>query len=159
MIRTLGVDEPVVYGQVVALSGFGSITLATNIQGFGDIIYYGDAADLNIDNGEFLAVFDNQVNMSGMAAPIAQYSSLSTQDSNSIVFAASGVSILPAADVGVYLYFSNHNGQAMSVSGADPITVASGVSNVVSVSGVGSHLGLIGGGSRWIAIEENGVIL
>ena len=153
-----GVDPGVVYGQVVALSGFGPITLATNIQGVGDIIYYGDTADLNVEGGEFFATFDNQVEMSGMAAPIATYDSLSTNDSNSIVFSTSGVSILPAVEVGVYLYFSNHNGLALSVSGADPIVSAGGTSNLVSVSGVGSHLGLVGADSKWIAIEENGVI-
>jgi hypothetical protein len=158
MIRTLGVDEPVVYGQVVALSGFGSITLTTSIPGVGDIIYYGDAADLNLDSGEFLAAFDNQVSMSGMAAPVANYNSLATQDSNSIIFAASGVSVLPSPEAGIYFFFSNHNGLSLSVSGINQIRTSNGVSNTVSVSGVGSHLGLIGTGSEWIAIEESGVI-
>ena len=148
----------VVYGQVVAISGFGPITLTSTIPGVGDIIYYGDVADINLDGGNFAAAFDNQVIISGMAIPVSNQNSLSAQSSNSIIFASSGVSVLPTPDVGVYFFFSNHNGASLSVSGVEPIATSMGEANLVSVSGVGSHLGLIGAGSKWIAIEESGVI-
>jgi len=157
------VSPGAVYGQVVAISGFDQYTplLVTNVSGFGDIIYYGDDAKITIESGQFSGDFKNLVNISGLALFEATPSGLNAFLSNSIIFSANAeVAILPDASGAreSYFLFSNHNGLTFSVSGVDTIYTSVGANNSVSLSGVGSHLGLICDGNRWIATEENGVI-
>lgn len=157
-IKTDGINNKNTYGQTVAISGFQSQVLPSGIVGAGDIIYYGDVANINVESGVLSAVFENRVNMSGMAMPISSYESLSNQNSNSIIYSANDIAVLPALNPGTHLLFSNYNGLNFSISGVIPIVSSIGESQFVSLSGVGSHVALLSLGNKWIATEENGLV-
>lgn len=159
-VPMFGVQELFSYGQIVSISGFDEYTplLSSNINGVGDIIYYGDIGNLNLSSGLFDASMQNNVVMSGIAYPISESASLISSESNSLIFSTVGTVTLPDSEAGVYFLFSNHAGVAFSISSADPIVVASGTIMLANLSSPGAHLGLIGDGTKWIAIEENGVI-
>lgn len=159
-VSTASVEPVGVYGQVVAVSGFDFDVVTSNVSGVGDIIYYGDAGSITVDECQLLGGINDVVLVSGLAMPSADYSALADDKSGSVVFSVeSGVAQLPTgATRGVYLYFSNHNGLVFSVSGVENIVTSAGSSMSVSLSGVGSHLGVIGDGTKWIATEEGGIL-
>ena len=156
-MTTANVELIGVYGQISAISGVSIEILNPTIQGLGDVIYYGEEADININTGIFTGSFNNQVAISGIATATGVFDNLSSSQSNSIVFSQNGTATLPEAEDGLYLFFSNHNGLSLTVSGVNPIVTSVGEANEFDVSGVGSHLGIIAHRSKWIAIEESGI--
>jgi hypothetical protein len=159
-IGTSYVELPGVYGQVSAISGIQYSVVTSNIAGLGDIIYYGDAGDIYLDSYQMLGAINDPILASGLVLPSSDYSSILSSSSMSIVFSENAATgILPDSDIdGVYLHFSNHNGLDFAVSGVNDIVTSIGISNLVSISGPGSHLGLVGAGAKWVAIEESGIV-
>jgi len=157
-INTAELEPDGVYGQVSVVSGDFPSVLQSNIPGLGDIIYYGENADINLDSATFQASFNNEVQMSGVARPTADYTTLSLADSEATIIGASGTAILPSSELGVYYYFANQEGLDLTISGVNQFVTSNGLTDSISVSGVGSHVGLLGIGTRWLATEESGVM-
>lgn len=154
-INTAELEPPGVYGQVAGISGVFLSILQSNIPGNGDIIYYGEHADINLDSANFEATFSNQIQMSGIARPNANYIALSLEDSEATIVGASGTVILPPADIGVYYYFANQEGLSLTISGVNEFVTSNGRTDSITL---GNHVGLIGTGAEWLATEESGVV-
>lgn len=151
------------YGQISPMSGIdftAGFAFRTNVSGIGDIVYYGPEASLIMNSGEISGEVGDYVEVSGLMHTSASYDSLTAAKSNAIIFAVdSGVATLPepgAGTIGVYYYFANPLGLDFSVSG-NSIRSSLGPQSVVALTGVGSHLGVVCDGGKWIATEERGI--
>lgn len=157
---TIALAAPVIYGGNASVTGNFPTYLISNVNGEGNILYYGDVAEINSDNLTLSGQFSKLTAFSGLLFGNDSIDNITATPGNSFYhISATGSILFPEASTpNQYVLISNYAGSAFSASGVSNFITSVGTSQEISLSGVGSHVGLISNGTSWIAIEESGVV-